>query len=88
MLNWVKTVKTFYEQFTLQSGSNVELKTGVCTREQNGELFMKLTWYFLRPFGKCNMVFPKVKVNTVTLNDITFKLQVLTDLNKFGARKS
>lgn len=34
------------------------------------------------------MVFPKSKVNTVTLNDVTFKLQVLTDLNQSGARKS
>lgn len=63
-------------------------------REQNGELLMKFL-YKLRgrkkvhwKFGKYNMVFPKAKVNAVTLNYITFKLQVLTDLNKFGARKS
>lgn len=34
------------------------------------------------------MVFPKAKGNTVTLNDVTFKLQVLTDLNQSGARNS
>lgn len=33
------------------------------------------------------MVFPKAKVNTVILNEITFKLQVLTDLNKLDVNQ-